>query len=419
MPKIRLFRGCDWVASDLMNMPWNQTKRAVVAMIRNGGPISRIQLAAKLRLTKAAMTQVVQDLLDEGVLIAGGQVSTSMRGRRQELLKIGQGGVYAIGLSIAVDYLVELVLVDIANRVIARKPLPNKPPTEYENPVQYARMIAREISRLEAKVKDGWIADVGVSFSGSLSADGQWIERTNDFRTAQDANDFMAELRRQVKYPVTLMPGVGTAVLAERWLDAKLPPAPNILYVSDRLGFSLILEGKLNLGTAAHPHWLGHFQVDPNGPKCFCGRRGCLAAVSSLFAITDKMAGYEVGQRPLVTAVTSQKEILALGRRYMQGDTTVRKMAAVSFQHLGLAIRSLASMFCLDLIVLGAWAGVTPDEELDRIRKILAEGYYGDKSSPMPVPTIRWCTQGQYQEAYGAAILSIERALETTSNRSL
>lgn len=400
------------VLAEPMNIPWNQTKRAVVDLIRRHGPVSRIQLANQLRLTKAAMTQVVQDLLDEGVLIGGEYVATPGRGRPQQQLQLGQGGVYGIGLTISVDYLVELVLVDVANRVVAHRQLPNRGASRYQSPAQYARCLAREIDKLAAKATNGWVAGVGVSVSGGLAADGQWMVRSNDFPTVAEANEFLKELRQLVALPLDLCSCVSAALLAERWLDAALPENPSVLYVNDHLGVGLILEGKMQIGSAAHPHWLGHLQIDPKGKKCYCGRRGCLAATASLFAITDELAGYTLGKRPPIPPGQSQKELLSLGRRYDRGDVKVRRVAQRAFEDLGLAIRSLASLFSLDLIVLGAWSGITPDRELERIRKLLAEGHYGDRVSPRPTPQIRWASQGKYQEPFGAAILQIDRALE-------
>lgn len=399
-----------------MNTPWNQTKRAAVRLIRHNGPTSRIHLAAKLRLTKAAITPVVQDLLDEGVLSAGGQVAKDSRGRRQELLKINAGGVYGIGLSIGLDYLVELVIVDVANNVVFHKTLLNKAPTQFDNPKQYARIIAREIKRAESRLKNGTIAGIGISISGSPTDDGQWLELASDFSSASEANDFLAELRLKVSHSVSLVPDVASAVLAEHRLDASLMPMANVMYVNDRLGVGLILDGRLSVGNSAHPRWLGHFQVDPNGIKCFCGRKGCLATNASLFAITDRLAGFEPGRRPPISKIQAQKEVLELGARYNEGNPAVKKLTATAFENLGLVIRSLATLFSLDLIVIGAWAGITPERELERLRKILSEGYYGDRSNPKPMPALRWSAQGKREESFGAAILEIDRVLESSSN---
>lgn len=395
-----------------MNVPWNQTKRAVVALVRRDGPISRIQLARKLRLTKAAMTQVVHDLLDEGVLTSGGQLSTVTRGRREELVKIGKGGAYAIGLSVAIDYNVELALVDVSNHMVAHKKLLNQHPTNYENPVQYANLIAREIERLKKKVPGEWIVGVAVAVTGELSPDRQLMSVSNDFPTTEEANEFLTELARLLPDPISINNAVNAAAVAELWLDKTLPAAPSLLYINDHLCMELILDGVTNSSLSPHPKWLGHFQVDPNGKRCFCGRHGCLCMTASLFSVVDQAAGFPAGERPPMSAAQSQKEIRATAKRYVQGDVEVRQLVKTAFEHLGQAINSLSNLFSLDLIVIGSWAGLTPNEEMKRLRAIITAGHYEAKDRPKPAPVVRWSSQGNHQDAFGAAMSMIDRALQ-------
>src|SRR6478609_5564439 len=90
----------------------------IVSAIHRGGPISRTELAAQSRLTKQAVTRIVERLLDEG-LVMEARRRHGLRGQPAIELEIDPEGVFSIGANIDRDHLT-IVAVDAVGTVRGR-----------------------------------------------------------------------------------------------------------------------------------------------------------------------------------------------------------------------------------------------------------------------------------------------------------
>jgi glucokinase len=119
----------------------------------------------------------------------------------------------------------------------------------------------------------------------------------------------------------------------------------NIVYltVSTGIGGGVIINRRLfsgSHGTAAEP---GHMIIDPHGPLCGCGQKGCLEALSSGTAL-EKM-----GKKIFKRTITS-KEIESLAR---QGNKSAVKLIVRLAENLGIGIANLANLFDPEIFILG------------------------------------------------------------------
>jgi glucokinase len=122
------------------------------------------------------------------------------------------------------------------------------------------------------------------------------------------------------------------------------------LYVtfSTGIGSGAILDHKLYRGVnGSHPE-VGHSIVDPNGPLCYCGARGCWEMLASGTALAtwfnDRRPGRPDGQS------LSAKEICALAE---QGDALAQQAVQREADYLGLGLANLVTYFVPDVIALG------------------------------------------------------------------
>jgi glucokinase len=140
--------------------------------------------------------------------------------------------------------------------------------------------------------------------------------------------------------------------------------------VGTGIGGGIILDGKLYRGVeGAHPE-VGHHVLDPSGPECSCGFRGCwesLAAGPAMVAWINNHAPAGYLHRPGITA----KRICELAQ---QGDAIAQQAVEHEGYYLGLGLANLISLFTPDAIVLSGSVMKSAPLFMDRIREVIRGG---------------------------------------------
>jgi glucokinase len=135
------------------------------------------------------------------------------------------------------------------------------------------------------------------------------------------------------------------------------------------IGTGLIFDGKLYRGVdQAHPE-IGHHIIDPSGPPCLCGFRGCwesLAAGPAMVTWLESEAPADYAYRDELTA----KRICELA---VEGDELARRAVERETRYLGLGLANLVTLFAPDAIVLGGSVMKSANLFLPGIRKIINE----------------------------------------------
>ncbi|MGB8730339.1 MAG: ROK family protein, partial [Candidatus Sulfotelmatobacter sp.] len=133
------------------------------------------------------------------------------------------------------------------------------------------------------------------------------------------------------------------------------------------IGTGLLFDGQLYRGVdQSHPE-IGHHLVDPSGPPCVCGFRGCwesLAAGPAMVAWLEKNAPPDYPHRAGLTA----KKICELAR---QGDEWAMRAVENESRYLGLGMANLVTMFVPEIIVLGGSVMKSAVLFLEGIRKVI------------------------------------------------
>jgi glucokinase len=118
---------------------------------------------------------------------------------------------------------------------------------------------------------------------------------------------------------------------------------------STGVGAGLILEGRLHSGSHGSAGEIGHMIIDPEGPLCQCGQRGCVEAFCG---------GASLGRQTGVSAAQIFDEAV-------NGDSEAAAIVRQAATHMGLALINVANLFDPDLIVMGggvtrSWHQVSP-----------------------------------------------------------
>lgn len=263
-----------------------QTRAEIFALVLTAGPLSRTGLAQRLGLSPSTVTRLLPPLLEGDYLReteSGAGTRSSRPGRPQRMLRVNAERHVVIGVKIAPTH-VSAVLTDMAANVLARA----EESLEDRRPHTATAAAAALTARLLADVPAGGPADrvlgIGVGVSGHVdSVSG--VCRYSALLDWQKA-DVAGPLSEATGLPVVVNNDVNTLVVAERWFgQGRDVDSFAVVTVGSGIGCGLLLDGSLYAGASGLAGELGHLPLDPAGPLCSCGRRGCLEALASRDAV--------------------------------------------------------------------------------------------------------------------------------------
>jgi glucokinase len=219
-------------------------------------------------------------------------------------------------------------------------------------------------------------------------------------------------LHQRFGAPVVLENDVRVAALGVYQFD-NLAADQDLVYVSIGTGVAagVIFDGKLLHGRNGLAGEIGHFVVEPDGPLCNCGVRGCLETlVSATAVIRMARAAIESG-RPTVLAQCSPLNAKAVYDAAAAGDQAAQQIVVEVGAKLGIALRNVIMAYDVDRVVLGG--GVTRAGER-YLQPILSEWERQRAMSPfaraMLLPTkLRIADPARNMGAWGAVALAARR----------
>jgi len=140
--------------------------------------------------------------------------------------------------------------------------------------------------------------------------------------------------------------------------------------VGTGIGVGIVLDGKLYRGVdGAHPE-VGHHVIDPAGPPCSCGFRGCWESLAAGPAMVAWITEHAPSGYPYRAGITA-KRICELAQ---QGDPIAAQAVEHEAYYLGLGLANLINLFTPDAIVLSGSVMKSAPLFLDRIRAVIRGG---------------------------------------------
>lgn len=240
-------------------------------------PASRANLADGTGLTKATVSSLVGELLRTGLLVESRIDDSGRVGRPGRLLEPNGDGVVGIGLEINVDYLAVSVL-DLLGRVRHRRVVPR------DNRGAGTRRVVQAVGRLGRQALAACESDGLLPGGVVVAVPGLVDVRTGDLIDAPNLGWGRLPFAEMVSAALDrpdLWVGVDNeanlGALGELW-QGRGREWGDFFHISGEIGVggALVLAGQLMRGSGGLAGELGHVQVDPAGPPCPCGGRGCL-----------------------------------------------------------------------------------------------------------------------------------------------
>jgi predicted NBD/HSP70 family sugar kinase len=248
-------------------------------MLLNEGGKSRLQLAKSLHLTGASISQLVKQLIEQGLVLESGSMQRNATGRREVLLNINNEKFGAIGVNIEADKThISLCNYDkvVEERIFETDILIANQETD--------NLIA-EIDNIYKKHKDSMeIMGLGVGITGQVDEKNGIAIDSHGILPAN--YPLYATLKKQIAVDIRIINNVkaqARALISDR--------EDNFMYVkhSPGIGCAIVVGGKVVDGFNSIAGELGHTVVEKNGDICSCGKRGCLETVVSEKAIVKKL----------------------------------------------------------------------------------------------------------------------------------
>jgi glucokinase len=257
------------------------------------------------------------------------------------------------------------IIGDEDGRVIERAdaPTPRSADSDWRMGALALVELAREVC-VRTGVSPKNVAAIGVSCGGPLDPEKGIILNPPNLPGWRDVplREFLA--MRLENANIALENDANATALAEhRWGAGR--GASNLAYLTfgTGMGAGLILNGALYQGKRDLAGEIGHAVIDPNGPRCLCGKRGCLEALASGGAL-DRVAAEHFGEG--ATAST----ICDYARR---GDSDCVRFIDSAARALGIGIANLLHTLDLEVVILGSLALKAGDLFLEPVRSYARE----------------------------------------------
>jgi len=254
----------------------------VLSTIRNDGPISRADIAKKTKLTPPTVTNIVSELIEQGVVVES-EIGASSGGRKPILLRLNSEAFWIVGVDVGVST-IKTVLTDLDANVIrqSRRTMPPRP-----DAAAFLAELKRSVEDLlgDAGPKRP-IIGIGVGMHGLVNPE----EGLSIFAPNLQLRDvpIRAALEEAFGLPVYVENDVVAMALGELWFGGG-QEADHFICVNIGVGVGagIVLNRDVFRGSSYSAGELGHTTVDLNGPRCSCGSYGCLQTLVSGPAIAE------------------------------------------------------------------------------------------------------------------------------------
>jgi predicted NBD/HSP70 family sugar kinase len=337
-------------------------RRIVLNLVRTRQPISRADLARISGLQRSTVSLIIEQLMQECWVLEG-PVGRLPRGRRPTFLRLNDERVI-IGIDIRPSQ-TTVALAD-ANGKFTSREMMNTP----KDPQAAIDVLVASIRRIMGSCGRKKIEGVGISLPGRFnpSADRLVFAPNLKWRDV----DIRGPIAAATGLEVELENAANACVLAAVWFDFGVQNRNLVVVtVSEGIGTGILVNGQLVRGLSGMAGEFGHVTVDPNGPVCGCGSRGCWEVFASNRAALRyyRESGAEAGDLTFVDLLC----------RADNGDSRAVNALETMARHLGRGMRMIVAGLSPErIVVVGdltrSWRRFGPVIEAEVQAQVLAGG---------------------------------------------
>ena len=388
-----------------------RTRQAVVRLLRERGTLSRADIARATGMSRSTISALIGDLVADDIVMELGTKLPPVGGRAGRpaaAVMLNPATGEAVGVDFGHRH-VHVIIADVAHEVRIAKSAELPPRYEPQRGLDTAADLVQSAMD-EIGTRRSRILGVGVGLPCA-------VDRRTGLPTVRRYSPWSgvpvaAELGARLRLPVLVDNDAGLGALAERqWGAGRAYEDLVYLKLHAGVGAAFISNGRPVRGAAGTAGEIGHLVMDPGGPLCRCGNRGCLESYIGLPAV---LRGLEHGYGDRV----SLRNIITMA---WQGDRGCQRALAEAGAMAGRVTGMLCRLLDPRCVIVGGALAAAGELLLGPLREAVAAAdpdrsvtggapSAADPAAPDPACTlITASTLGPQASALGAVALVLGR----------
>ena len=347
---------------------------------------SKLQIVQDLQMGLSTVSQNLNLLENEGLIEKNGYFD-STGGRKANAIQIVSDFRISIGVGILKN-MFHITAIDLYGNTVYTDTIP----LTYSNTAAYYQQITDKVKDFIDKNQypENKILGVSIATQGVTSPDNTTVIYGNIMNnTGMRLKDFS----RHLPYPCHLEHDSKSAAFLELWNHPELDSAV-VLLLNRNLGGAIITNHQIHQGRSMHSGTIEHICVNPDGPLCYCGNRGCLETYCSANSL-EQASGMTIKEFFPLLREKKSPQLIQIWEDYLK--------------HLAFAMKNLNLVIDAPIIISGYLAPYFTEDDTDYLlRQINSMTPFELKEEQILVGT-----HGQYTPAIGAALFYVKEFIQS------
>ena len=347
---------------------------------------SKLQIVQDLQMGLSTVSQNLNLLENEGLIEKNGYFA-STGGRKANAIQIVSDFRISIGVGILKN-MFHITAIDLYGNTVYTDTIP----LTYSNTAAYYQQITDKVKDFIDKNQypENKILGVSIATQGITSPDNTTVIYGNIMNnTGMRLKDFS----RHLPYPCHLEHDSKSAAFLELWNHPELDSAV-VLLLNRNLGGAIITNHQIHQGCSMHSGTIEHICVNPDGPLCYCGNRGCLETYCSANSL-EQASGMTIKEFFPLLREKKSPQLIQIWEDYLK--------------HLAFAMKNLNLVIDAPIIISGYLAPYFTEDDTDYLlRQINSMTPFELKEEQILVGT-----HGQYTPAIGAALFYVKEFIQS------
>ena len=347
---------------------------------------SKLQIVQDLQMGLSTVSQNLNLLENEGLIEKNGYFD-STGGRKANAIQIVSDFRISIGVGILKN-MFHITAIDLYGNTVYTDTIP----LTYSNTAAYYQQITDKVKDFIEKNQypEDKILGVSIATQGITSPDNTTVIYGNIMNnTGMRLKDFS----RHLPYPCHLEHDSKSAAFLELWNHPELDSAV-VFLLNRNLGGAIITNHQIHQGCSMHSGTIAHICVNPDGPLCYCGNRGCLETYCSANSL-EQASGMTIKEFFPLLREKKSPQLIQIWEDYLK--------------HLAFAMKNLNLVIDAPIIISGYLAPYFTEDDTDYLlRQINSMTPFELKEEQILVGT-----HGQYTPAIGAALFYVKEFIQS------
>ena len=350
-------------------------------LVREHEPISRAELARRMKIGRGMVTYLTAELIAQGALYEGDTVD-SPRGRRPQMLYVRTRDRLVVAIDIRFSSTF-VMLTDFSGHAIALESFETIADLQSLVPELNSRVRRMLATHAGTRHCEG----VGLVVPGMVDVTTGHV--LNAPQLGWRNVDVRGPLQKALGIPVHVENAPIACALARMWLGQPGTSVPtDFVYVtvSDGIGAGVVVNGQVVRGQTNSAGEFGHVPLTADGPTCLCGGHGCLEVYTSNLATLCRYLGQDFSPSTARALLSSSGVTIAeVVSRAIGGEARARDALLETARHLGAGLAVIIKTLSPTQIVVGgeiteAWSLLAPT-----IHRVIGERALTDLAAETPI----------------------------------